>query len=78
MPAMPDWERVYQEVVDGIRSGRWSPGDEVPSSQQFAVEFGISQSTVDSAMRLLVREGWLRSHPGKGRYVTGSPPDGSG
>jgi DNA-binding GntR family transcriptional regulator len=74
MPAMPDWERVYQGVREGIRSGRWSPGDEVPSSQEFAAQFKVSQSTVDSAMRLLVREGWLVGHPGKGRFVADPLP----
>lgn len=74
MATGPLWRRVYDGICEGIRSGRWSPGDELPSGQEFAVEFGVSQSTVDAAFRFLVYDGWVWGQPGKARYVADPPP----
>lgn len=54
---------VYQQAADiireRIRSGVYSPGQEVPSMAKMGREFGISELTVERAFYQLRDQGWL-------------------
>lgn len=66
-------EPLYHQVVDEIRqhiaSGRWSPGERVPSERQLAEILGVSRITVRHAVRLAVEAGLLEQRPGVGTFV---------
>src|SRR6185437_14580600 len=47
------------------------PMGKLASERELVEKYGVSRITVRQAMRELVSEGHLRSHPGKGFYATG-------
>lgn len=64
-----------------IEAGEWPPsvkradgtveGTRLPSTRQFAEEYGSSEKTAAEAVAVLVNEGLLWTVPGGGRYVAG-------
>jgi putative hydrolases of HD superfamily len=63
----------YVQIAASIRaailSGEFPPGAQLPTGEQLAEQFGVSRSTVHSAMRALRAEGFVRSRAGSGVYV---------
>jgi GntR family transcriptional regulator len=56
---------MRQEIV----SGRWPPGEKLPSERDLCVIFGVSRPTVRGAIEALVDEGFLRREKGRGTFV---------
>jgi len=54
---------VYEQIANGLRaelvSGRFRPGDKLPTVRALAMELGIHHNTVAEAYRQLAGEGWL-------------------
>ena len=69
---------MYQQIAETIRleilEGRLKPGDRLPSVRQMREQWGCTPGTVQRAYNVLVREGLLVSHAGRGTQVAGSPP----
>ena len=61
-------EQVKEELLDGIMSGRFKPGDRLVESQ-IARGMGISQSPVREALRDLVAMRFVEGEPHKGARV---------
>ena len=51
------YQRVYDYVLDEIRTGRLSMGDRVPSEMELAQLFGVSRITSKKALQTLNRDG---------------------
>ncbi len=62
-------ESVFQYLNEGIRSGRWKPGDRLPSETQLCQELNISRTSVRSAIGRLSGLGLVQSRQGKGTFV---------
>src|SRR6266404_2336368 len=72
----PLHEQLYRQVRDELKSGRFSDGSSrLPSSRALAIDRGISRSTVRLAFSKLYAEGYLRSKPGSGTFVTNLLPE---
>jgi len=71
----PLHRQVYSEWRKGILSGRFRPGDRVPSSRELAMMLGISRSTVTEAYEQLAAEGYFESSHGSGTFVCRQIPD---
>ncbi len=56
--------RITESVKDQIRRGIYKAGDKLPSSRAFAVEWGVSRTTVTAAYGQLAAEGYLITHTG--------------
>lgn len=58
-----DRRHVYQQAADiikeRIRSGRYSPGQQLPSMLNVGKELGISELTMERAFYQLRDQGWL-------------------
>ncbi|MEL7183141.1 MAG: PLP-dependent aminotransferase family protein, partial [Pseudomonadota bacterium] len=68
-------QRQLQEMVTGaILSGRFRPGDKLPSSRGLAKHLGISRITVTLAYTELVANDYLTSHGRSGYFVSDSAP----
>ena len=67
--ARPAYEKVKAYIKTRIASGRWKPGDPVPSESALMLRFGISRMTVNRALRELVSEGMVRRVQGSGSFV---------
>ena len=74
---LPKYEQVYEAVLSDIASGRWGPGDRLPSEAELVEAFGVSRITVGRAMRDLQRDGLVERRPGSGTYVA-DPAGGAG
>jgi GntR family transcriptional regulator len=63
------YERLADELRQAILSGRYRPGDRLPSTQEIMRRTGVANLTVRGAYRLLVEEGLVESVSKKGFYV---------
>ncbi len=66
---MPRYLQVRTILERMIRSGEIRPGHRIPSERDLAKTLDVSQMTVNKAVALLVREGWLRRELGNGTFV---------
>ncbi|WP_308914804.1 PLP-dependent aminotransferase family protein [Jannaschia sp. LMIT008] len=66
--------QVQQLVMDGILSGRFRPGDRLPSSRVLARHLGLSRITVTLAYADLVAGDYLSAKGRSGYYVAADAP----
>ena len=66
-------EPSYKQLADQLRamitSGEIGPGEALPSLAAMVTETGLSMSTVQRAVRVLVGEGLVATVPGRGIYA---------
>jgi GntR family transcriptional regulator len=67
----PLYKQVKDRLLEALADGRVPPMGKLASERELVETYGVSRITVRQAMRELVAEGHLRSHPGKGFYSTG-------
>ena len=68
--ATPLYQQIVDYVREKIRSGEYQPGQLLPSEAGFCEKFGVSRITVRNAIQILVDEGLVTKHHGKGSFVT--------
>ena len=65
---------VYRQVIDQVRgaiaAGQLSPGDQLPTVRQLAVDLAINPNTVVRAYRELELGGLLETHQGTGTFIS--------
>lgn len=66
---MPTYREIADAIAARIDAGEWGTGDKLPSTEQFRVEYRVSEATAYRAMSLLVDRGKVRGEVGRGRYV---------
>ncbi len=59
-------ERIEQDIV----SGKYHPGDKLPSVRDLALEAGVNPNTMQKAMAELERNGLLHAKRTSGRFIT--------
>lgn len=62
-------ERVYQELLVGIREGRYRANSRLPTEHELAETFDVSRPVVRNALAILRRDGLIRSVQGSGSIV---------
>lgn len=67
---IPIWLQVKQGILHAILSGRFKPGDQLPTVRQLAVELSINYNTVNKAYMDLEREGFIISRRGRGTFIS--------
>jgi GntR family histidine utilization transcriptional repressor len=65
----PQYLKVKNHLRDGIASGRWVPGDLLPSEAELGAAFELSRMTVNRALRELTQEGMIERVQGVGSFV---------
>jgi molybdate-binding protein/DNA-binding transcriptional regulator YhcF (GntR family) len=69
---------LYHQIADAIRkdilTGRYKPGDRVPSVRQLCEDWNCTPGTIQRAYSELAREGLLVSRAGRGTQVAGVIP----
>ncbi|MEU8021736.1 winged helix-turn-helix domain-containing protein [Micromonospora harpali] len=70
MPATPDYIRISDEIVADVRSGKYKPGDKLPSISEQCSRFNVSASTINLVNVRLEALGVISRHQGKGIFVT--------
>jgi GntR family transcriptional regulator len=68
---------VAQALAREIRTGKLKRGSRLPGEHALAARFSVSRNTIRSALTELCREGLIRTHSGRGSFVTfnGRPLD---
>lgn len=66
----PKYVQLIDGIVDAIDSGEYARGQQLPSINAVANEFGMARMTVTKAYDELKERGLISSHHGKGFYVT--------
>lgn len=76
-PSKPKYQGIVEQLSVGIQTGRWRPGDKLPSNRELAAQFGITIGTVSKAMSEAVRRGLVDTRVGSGTYIREQQAPGS-
>lgn len=68
-------QQVQQMVASGILSGRFRPGEKLPSSRKLAEHLGVSRITVTLAYSELMADDYLSSTGRSGYFVSENAPE---
>ena len=72
-PALLKKDKLYQELRQGIVSGRYAPGSRLPKELEFSRMLGVAKVTLRSALERLEAEKLIVRLPRKGTFVSGEP-----
>ncbi|MFE4921341.1 GntR family transcriptional regulator [Streptomyces sp. NPDC056661] len=67
------YKRIADELLKGINSEVWRPGDRLPTHEQLADRFDVSRATVKEALKLLSSKGLIVTRQGSGTFVSQGP-----
>ncbi len=70
----PLYQQLYGWIAAEIAAGQLAAGEKLPSKRSVAANLGISLNTVETALGMLVAEGYLDSRPRSGIYVADISP----
>jgi DNA-binding GntR family transcriptional regulator len=63
------FREVAAAIEVRIKAGEWSLGEKLPTTMDFAEQYGVSEASAYRALVLLVDRGLIRGEPGRGRYI---------
>jgi len=66
--------RIATLLKDGIASGRYQPGDRLPTEGELVDLHGVSRVTVRRALQSLEQQGLIRRRAGHGTFVSEKAP----
>jgi len=65
----PLYLQLVRALEEGIRKGRFRPGQALPGTRALADQLGVNRNTTIAAYRELEAEGWIEVSPDKGTFV---------
>lgn len=68
---MPTYREIADLIAARIAAGEWPPGGRLPTTDDFAAEYGCAEATAYRSLSLLVDRGIVRGVRGSGRFVAG-------
>jgi DNA-binding LacI/PurR family transcriptional regulator len=72
---VPKYQQVLDTIKTDILSGRYQPGQKLPSEAALLKRFGTSRITVGRALRELQHAGLVQRRAGSGTYVASASDD---
>lgn len=63
----------YLQIADALRRDLRGEGERIPSEHQLCVAYKVSRPTIRQALDVLVQEGLLYRHAGRGTFSTPTP-----
>lgn len=70
MTAEPKYRKIVNELRRQIDTGELAAEAQLPSTVELCAQFGCSQTAVNTAVLLLMADGYIKGIPGVGRFVT--------
>ena len=67
---MPIYLQLMEQIQRDIISGRYGPGDKLPSVRELAVEAAVNPNTMQKALSELERGNLVYSQRTSGRFIT--------
>ena len=68
----PKYYRIQQQIIEDIKTGRFSNGSKLPSEYEYAATLGVNRLTVRKAYQELIEQGILYAVQGRGTFVSDS------
>jgi GntR family transcriptional regulator len=65
----PLYGQIRALIERALDAGEWAPGQAIPSEQDLAIRFGVSQGTVRKAIQALAGDNLVVRRQGKGTFV---------
>lgn len=72
-PAVSRRSLVIELLGNEIRSGKYKPGDRLPTEQDLIARFGVSRTVIREAFASLKAEGLVVTRQGSGAFVSANP-----
>jgi GntR family transcriptional regulator/MocR family aminotransferase len=72
--AEPLYLQLVKAIEEGIRHGRFKPGDALPGTRALADLLGVNRNTTLAAYKELEAEGWIEVAADKGTFVAQKRP----
>lgn len=69
-PDRPVYLQIAERITQGVLSGKYPSGEQIPAVRQLALEAAVNPNTVQHAFTELEREGLVLSKGTLGRFVT--------
>jgi DNA-binding GntR family transcriptional regulator len=63
------YREIANDIQERIGRGDWPAGRRVPTTAEFAEQYGVSEATAYRALSTLIDRGVLRGESGRGRFV---------
>ncbi|CCH00380.1 putative HTH-type transcriptional regulator ymfC [Fibrella aestuarina BUZ 2] len=70
---IPQYQHLYEALRQDIIRGVFKAGDLLPSESVLQQQYRLTQPTIRQALSLLVQEGYIKKHQGKGSIVQSIP-----
>lgn len=68
------YKEIYYNLKNNIFSGVYSYRQRIPTEKALMSYYDVSRMTVQKAIALLVKDGWVTRFPGKGSFVDYQSP----
>ena len=65
----PLYQQIKALIIKALQAGEWKAGEAIPSEQELAARFGVSQGTVRKAIDEMAAEKLVVRRQGKGTFV---------
>lgn len=73
---VPIYAQIVEQIQNLVLSGQLTPGDQLPTVRQLALDLRVNFNTVARAYRLLDEAGLISTQQGRGTYILEQPsPD---
>ena len=63
------FDEIIEKIRENVTSGKWRPGDKLPSERVLCEELGVSRPAMREALRALETIGLVRCNHGEGNYL---------
>jgi GntR family transcriptional repressor for pyruvate dehydrogenase complex len=75
-PIQPErlYERILSQIEERIVAGELKTGDQLPSENTLAKQFGVSRTAVREAIKALREKRLVEVRPGRGTFISNSTP----
>ena len=70
---IPQYRQLYETLRKQIIKGVYKAGDLLPSEHELFLAHAVTQPTIRQALALLVNDGYIKKHQGKGSIVQELP-----
>ena len=68
--AGPKWKTLKRKITEVIHSGKYAPGDPLPSENQISKSIGVARNTVRKVFDDLEQDGLIKRVRGSGTYIS--------
>lgn len=67
-------DQIASYCLEHIQSGKWKPGEKIPSEAELNAVFPVSKVSIRSALQILRAKGYIVTYHGRGSFVTNHLP----